>query len=105
MAGMKPIIGLVALSILCTMVFAGDMGSRPPAPIRGSYICFDGKLLHHYYTGYAWRAKRGCFVSRKPCKFYRAGFYGYYPEGRHLMQGFAQCREDYPFKLGEMQTH
>lgn len=104
MMGIQQTIGFVLLSIVCAFVFAGG-GYERPAPVSGSYICFDGKLLHHYYTGYAWRAKRGCFVSRKPCKLYRAGFYGYYPEGRHLMQGFAQCREDYPFKLGEMETH
>lgn len=74
-------------------------------PRAGRFVCFDGRVLTCTATGYAWQAKRGCFLSRVPCKVYRANLYGVYANGSRQIHGFQRCREGYPFHLGEMQTH
>ena len=69
------------------------------------YVCFDGRLLNKTSTGNVWEAKRGCFLSRLPCCAYEASHYGFYPQPHQAQHAFAKCREGYPYRLGEMQTH
>lgn len=74
-------------------------------PPRRRFVCFDGRVLTCTPTGFVWQAKRGCFLSRFPCKKYKANIYGVYPTGSRQIHAFQRCREGYPFHLGEMQTH
>lgn len=69
------------------------------------YVCFDGRALVCTPTGFVWQAKRGCFLSRMACDERHATLYGYYASRQRVVHAYAQCRADYPFRLGEMQTH
>lgn len=78
------------------------IGSQPSQP---RYVCFDGRTLEPSPTGLVWNAKRGCFISSYPCCTYNATHYAYYPNPKNIGASYARCRHDYPFRLGEMQTH
>lgn len=69
------------------------------------YICFDGRTLEPTESGLVWNAKRGCFVSSIPCCNYNATHYAFYPNSTKIGEAYARCRHDYPFMLGQMQTH
>lgn len=77
-------------------------GGKPDQP---RYVCFDGRTLEPSETGLVWNAKRGCFVSSLPCCAYNATHYAFYPTPEKIGAAYARCRHDYPFRLGEMQTH
>lgn len=77
-------------------------GDRPSQP---RYVCFDGRTLDFTDTGFAWNAKRGCFLSSVPCCAYNATHYAFYPNPAKIGAAYARCRHDYPFQLGQMQTH
>lgn len=77
-------------------------GGKPDQP---RYVCFDGRTLEPTETGLVWNAKRGCFVSSLPCCAYNATHYAFYPTPEKIGAAYARCRHDYPFRLGEMQTH
>lgn len=77
-------------------------GGRASQP---RYVCFDGRTLDLSETGFVWNAKRGCFISSYPCCTYNATHYAYYPTPQRIGEAYARCRHDYPFHLGEMQTH
>lgn len=77
-------------------------GDRPSQP---RYVCFDGRSLEATETGFVWNAKRGCFISSVPCCAYNATHYAYYPNPAKIGYAYARCRHDYPFQLGQMQTH
>lgn len=75
-------------------------------PSQPRYVCFDGRTLQLAEDGhYRWNAKRGCFVSAVPCCAYKATHYAFYPNPTKIGAAYARCRHDYPFHLGEMQTH
>ncbi len=79
------------------------VGGRASQP---SYVCFDGRTIEFSETGLVWNAKRGCFVSSVPCCNYEATHYAFYPPNSpKIGSALARCRHDYPFRLGEMQTH
>lgn len=78
------------------------LGGHPSQP---HYVCFDGRTLALSEVGYVWNAKRGCFVSSVPCCAYNATHYSYYANPNQIGASYARCRHDYPFHLGEMQTH
>jgi hypothetical protein len=69
------------------------------------YVCFDGRTIEATETGFVWNAKRGCFISSVPCCNYNAIHYAFYPNPAKIGEGYARCRHDYPFMLGQMQTH
>jgi len=69
------------------------------------YVCFDGRTLDKTVTGFEWNTKRGCFVSSVPCCAYNATHYAFYPQPAKIGKAYARCRHDYPFRLGQMQTH
>jgi hypothetical protein len=77
----------------------GNTASQP------RYICFDGRTLEMTPRGYLWNGKRGCFLSSVPCCNYNATHYAFYNDPRKIGKAYARCRHDYPFRLGEMQTH
>ena len=77
-------------------------GGHPSQP---HYVCFDGRTLELSDIGYVWNAKRGCFVSSLPCCAYNATHYAFYPNPANIGASYARCRHDYPFTLGQMQTH
>lgn len=70
-----------------------------------SYVCYDGRTLEATNEGYVWLAKRSCFITRTPCSAFQAGHYGIYNNTNTLRYGYARCRQNYPFRLGQMQTH
>lgn len=72
---------------------------------RPRYVCFDGRTLKPSSSGFSWYAKRGCFMSRVPCKAYDATHYAYSVNPGFVYKSFKRCRYGYPFHLGEMQTH
>jgi hypothetical protein len=78
------------------------VGDRPSQP---HYVCFDGRTLALSEVGYVWNAKRGCFISSVPCCAYNATHYAFYAKPSQVGASYARCRHDYPFHLGEMQTH
>lgn len=78
------------------------IGGQPSEP---HYVCFDGRTAEKTDTGFVWNAKRGCFVSAIPCCNYNATHYAFYANAKELGTAYARCRHDYPFKLGQMQTH
>lgn len=100
---MKIIIILTAL-ILNNILYAQGciQGDRPSIP---RYVCFDGRTLDPTETGFVWNEKRGCFISSVPCCAYNATHYAYYPNQSQIGSAYARCRHDYPFMLGQMQTH
>lgn len=100
---MRIIIILFAL-ILPSLSFSQGciQGGRYSEP---HYVCFDGRTLEPTETGFAWNAKRGCFVSSIPCCGYNATHYAFYPNASKIGAAYARCRHDYPFMLGQMQTH
>ncbi|RYV66473.1 hypothetical protein D7251_08930, partial [Legionella pneumophila] len=77
----------------------GGQASQP------RYVCFDGRTLDLTETGLVWNAKRGCFISSVPCCNYNATHYAYHPNPAKIGGAYARCRHDYPFTLGQMQTH
>ncbi len=77
-------------------------GEQPSQP---RYVCFDGRTLDATPSGFVWNAKRGCFISSFPCCAYNAIHYAFYPNPAKIGEAFARCRHDYPFQLGQMQTH
>lgn len=97
------IIAFVLLFSSASLFAQGCIVGNPPSHAR--YVCIDGRSLSCTPTGFVWHAKRGCFMSRLPCCAYQAEHYGYYPQPRRLYAAYEQCRVDYPFRLGEMQTH
>jgi hypothetical protein len=74
-------------------------------PSEAHYICFDGRTPEKTDLGYIWNSKRGCFLSSKPCCKYEATHYAFYRNPAQIGPAFARCRHDYPFRLGDMQTH
>lgn len=74
-------------------------------PKRQQYVCFDGRSLGPSAVGYVWQAKRGCFLSKVPCCAYEATHYTFSRDPGYLYKSYQRCRLDYPFHLGEMQTH
>ena len=72
---------------------------------RPRYVCFDGRTISPSGIGYIWNAKRGCFMSRVPCCAYDATHYSYSENPQYVYHSFKRCRYQYPFHLGEMQTH
>lgn len=90
--------------LLSAQLFAQGciVGNRPST---ARYVCIDGRSLSCNDNGIVWNAKRGCFLSSKPCCAYQADHYGYYAQPAQLYAAYEQCRVDYPFHLGEMQTH
>lgn len=94
---------LVGFIISNTLYAQGCIiGGHPSQP---RYVCFDGRTLEKNETGYAWNAKRGCFISSVACCNYNATHYAFYPNPTKIGEAYARCRHDYPFHLGEMQTH
>lgn len=77
----------------------GDKTERP------RYVCFDGRTLSPSGTGFTWHAKRGCFMSRLPCCAYDATHYSFSNDPQYVYHSFKRCRYQYPFLLGQMQTH
>ncbi|HAT7071577.1 TPA: hypothetical protein JAN90_02055 [Legionella pneumophila] len=77
----------------------GGQASQP------RYVCFDGRTLDLTEAGLVWNAKRGCFISSVPCCNYNATHYAYHPNPAKIGGAYARCRHDYPFTLGQMQTH
>lgn len=69
------------------------------------YICFDGRTMEKGDFGMVWNAKRGCFLSSMPCCKYNATHYAFYVTPTQIGKAYARCRHDYPFRLGDMQTH
>ena len=79
------------------------IGGQPSHP---RYVCFDGRSLEASPTGLVWNAKRGCFLSSTPCCSYNAVHYAHYPNNPDKIgAAYSRCRHDYPFELGQMQTH
>lgn len=78
------------------------IGEQPSNP---RYVCFDGRTLEASANGLVWNSKRGCFVSAVPCCNYNATHYAFYANSAKIGSAYARCRHDYPFRLGEMQTH
>ena len=74
-------------------------------PSKAKYVCIDGRSATCTAQGIVWNAKRGCFLSAKPCCAYQADHYGFYAQPKQLYAAYEQCRVDYPFHLGEFQTH
>jgi len=100
---MKTIIALIGLIISSEIYSQGCIqGGRPSQP---HYVCFDGKTLELSELGYVWNAKRGCFISSVPCCAYNATHYAFYANPSQIGASYARCRHDYPFRLGQMQTH
>ena len=99
---MRKLLGLLMLGPISA--FAGGFYEFS-APDTPHYVCFDGRRLECSPTGFIWHARRGCFLSRKPCEEYDAHIYGYYPTNKKLIYAYNRCRENYPYRLGEMQTH
>lgn len=97
--------------ILLLGLHIGQLLAQPGCAIRikrpgpAHYICYDGRMLRTTNTGYYWNAKRGCFKSREPCCYYQASFYGYYRNPYRMDLAMDECRENYPYHWGEMQTH
>lgn len=98
---------LLSIMLLATQATAGTMGSPVQVAVApaGQYVCYDGRMLNMTSTGWLWKAKRGCFISKFPCCKYEALQYGVYRDRHSLDFAFEQCREGYPFHWGEMQTH
>ncbi|WP_237759012.1 hypothetical protein [Legionella birminghamensis] len=101
-------IRMKTIAILLVLIPALSMAQgciigNPPSKAR--YVCIDGRSLSCTGKGLVWNAKRGCFLSRLPCCAYEAEHYGYYPNPARMYRAYEQCRVDYPFRLGEMQTH
>ncbi|TAL64729.1 MAG: hypothetical protein EPN84_02870 [Legionella sp.] len=86
-------------------------GAQAQGCIRGGhysqphYVCFDGRTLEPTSAGWVWNAKRGCFISSIPCCGYNATHYAFYANSKQIGKAYARCRHDYPFMLGQMQTH
>ncbi|ARG98823.1 hypothetical protein B6N58_03025 [Legionella micdadei] len=78
------------------------IGNKPDRP---RYVCFDGRTLATSQSGFVWNAKRGCFMSSIPCCAYNATHYSYSENPQYVYHSFKRCRYQYPFQLGEMQTH
>ncbi|MFC3908139.1 hypothetical protein ACFORL_03475 [Legionella dresdenensis] len=95
----------IALALLPVLAFAGGCVTPEPKTGRPQYICIDGRMLTCQNEGVVWQYRRGCFPSVEPCKVYQAMQYGRYSNQKNLIDGQMQCRLDYPFMLGEMQTH
>ncbi|WP_298625733.1 hypothetical protein [uncultured Legionella sp.] len=95
---------ILAGMILANFAYAQGciQGEKPSQP---RYVCFDGRTLEPTETGFVWNAKRGCFISSVPCCNYNAIHYAFYPNPAKIGEAFARCRHDYPFQLGQMQTH
>ncbi len=94
---------------LCFLLFPSFLyaqgciiGNKPDRP---RYVCFDGRTLSTSSTGFVWNAKRGCFMSSIPCCAYDATHYSYSEDPQYVYHSFKRCRYQYPFHLGEMQTH
>ncbi|WP_058492795.1 hypothetical protein [Legionella worsleiensis] len=100
---MRIIIMLTGL-ILANLTHAQGciQGGKPSQP---RYVCFDGRTLEASDTGLVWNVKRGCFISSVPCCSYNATHYAFYPNPAKIGAAYARCRHDYPFQLGQMQTH
>lgn len=100
---MRIIIILFSSFLSVTLYAQGCIrGDRPSQP---HYVCFDGRTLDPTVSGFVWNAKRGCFISSVPCCAYNATHYAYYANSLKIGSAYARCRHDYPFRLGEMQTH
>lgn len=100
---MKSLIMILALLLVNSMYAQGCIiGGQPSQP---HYVCFDGRSIELSATGFVWNAKRGCFLSSVPCCAYEATHYAFYPNTARIGEALARCRHDYPFHLGEMQTH
>lgn len=95
---------LLALTIT-NWVYAEQGCIRGGHPSQPHYVCFDGRTLALSDVGFVWNAKRGCFISSVPCCAYNATHYAYYANPSQIGASYARCRHDYPFHLGEMQTH
>jgi|GEM_PF-3293289 len=96
---------ICALLLIPQFVYAlGCLATNQPSG-PPHYVCIDGRMLSCLTEGAVWQARRGCFVSQQPCKFFQAEHYGYYPTQKNLIAAQMQCRLDYPYHLGEMQTH
>lgn len=95
--------------LLLALIWASGLSAQGciigGAPSQPRYVCFDGRTLALSETGYVWNAKRGCFLSSVPCCDYNATHYAFYPNGSKIGEAYARCRHDYPFQLGQMQTH
>lgn len=81
---------------------AGTFGG--PAMVE-KYICMDGRSLKREFGNYVWYARRGCFKSMVPCYTYQAEQYAYTSNPGNLAIALFRCRDNYPYRLGEMQTH
>lgn len=100
---MRPIKILIVYFILFDAHAQGCIvGGQPSQP---RYVCVDGRTLEASDTGLIWNAKRGCFISSVPCCQYQATHYAFYANPARIGEAYARCRHDYPFQLGEMQTH
>ena len=100
---MRLLIILIGLFIHVSLQAQGCIiGGLPSQP---SYVCFDGRTLEKTPTGLIWNAKRGCFLSSIPCCDYNATHYAFQPDPRRLGVAYERCRHDYPFMLGDNQTH
>lgn len=74
-------------------------------PKNLQFVCYDGRSLTAEDGQLIWYARRGCFPSTIPCCAYHANHYGRYLNRTGLEEALARCRHNYPFHLGEMQTH
>lgn len=95
----------ILAAMLATNLYAQQgcvIGSQPSNP---RYVCFDGRTLAASASGLVWNSKRGCFVSAVPCCNYNATHYAFDANSSKIGSAYARCRHDYPFRLGEMQTH
>lgn len=100
---MYKIIILIGLFVAETVHAQGCIiGGLPSHPL---YVCFDGRTLEKTSGGLIWNAKRGCFLSAIPCCGYNATHYAFNLNPDKLGIAYERCRHDYPFMLGEMQTH
>ncbi|MDI9819737.1 MULTISPECIES: hypothetical protein [unclassified Legionella] len=95
----------------CILLFSGALfahqqgciiGNKPDRP---RYVCMDGRSLCQSPNGWIWKAKRGCFMSKMPCCNYEATHYSYSSNPAYVYYSYKQCREGYPYRLGENQTH
>ena len=99
-------IKIILLALIITNWVHADQGCiRGGHPSQPRYVCFDGRTLALSDVGLVWNAKRGCFISSEPCCAYNATHYSYYANPSQIGASYARCRHDYPFTLGQMQTH